>query len=152
MCAVHKASVRGICAADYTPDEIEAWVGGLRPEGYAASMEAGQAMWVGLVDGRVRGFASLDGGEIAALYVHPEAARSGVGTRLLRAVERAAGRQGIRTLRLTSTLTALRFYQAKGYTVVDTVAFRLRGGVAIRAVEMVKELDRWRRPGKGAVS
>src|SRR5687768_12579402 len=38
---VHVASIRTLCAKDYTPEQIEAWAGWKSPEKYRAAMAAG---------------------------------------------------------------------------------------------------------------
>lgn len=39
ICHVHIASVKLLCANDYSPKQIEAWVGKLTPKGHREAME-----------------------------------------------------------------------------------------------------------------
>ena len=62
------------------------------------------------------GFALLNkNGTIALLYVAPERRFAGVSKALLAAVEAYALRLGVPQLRLHSTVTALPFYERRGY-------------------------------------
>ncbi len=88
----------------------------------------------------VVGFAALVGDEVHAVYVHPDHARQGIGSALLGHLETVARADGVRTLRLSASLTAVPFYLACGYRRIRDSTHTLRSGVAIRCVEMVKEL------------
>src|SRR4051812_35349674 len=85
ICDVHVRSIRGLCAADYTPEQIEAWAGRKKPELYSRAMsEGGETMFVAIDDaGRIVGFVAFKQAEIYGLYVAPEAVGRGAGSALL---------------------------------------------------------------------
>ena len=139
ICAAHQASVRGLCAADYSPTEIEAWVGRLRPDGYVRSI-SGERMWVADEHGSILGFAARSGDEIRAVYVRPEVARQGVGRRLLQAAEASARAEGVALLRLDASVTAVPFYEQMGYVIRARGVHRLSDGTEIPSATMEKQL------------
>jgi GNAT superfamily N-acetyltransferase len=78
----------------------------------------GQEVWVADEDGRVVGFAALDGDVLAHLYVNPAAQGRGVGDALLaKAKERRSG--GLRLWVFQRNEQARRFYERRGLGVVE---------------------------------
>jgi len=142
ICHVHCGSVRTLCTNDYTPEQIEAWVGRSEPENFRkALVERGETVFVAEIEGVIAGFSSLFKDEIYAVYIHPEYTRQGVGTRLLNAVEKEAIFQQIKKLKLVSSITAKPFYQANGYQVVEHSFHTLPSGIQIPCVYMEKSLN-----------
>jgi GNAT superfamily N-acetyltransferase len=78
--------------------------------------------------------------KIRAIFVHPEWARQGLGTLILKHCEDAAQRAGFRTLEMGSTLTGVPLYSLKGYERREMVAIPLPNGEALPIVHMVKTL------------
>lgn len=78
--------------------------------------------------------------KIRAIFVHPEWARQGLGTLILKHCEDAAQRAGFRSLEMGSTLTGVPLYTLKGYERRETVAIPLPNGEALPIVHMVKSL------------
>jgi GNAT superfamily N-acetyltransferase len=141
LCDLHVRSIRVLCAADYTPEQIEAWCRPKAPEKYRKAMtEGGETMFVAVEeDGSLAGFASFKGDELYAVYVAPESIRRGVGRRLLETVEAAARQAGTTQLRFRSTITAVEFYLRCGYQKGDPACARM-SGVEIPCVWMTKTL------------
>lgn len=139
ICRVHIASVRGLCANDYTPRQIEAWVGKLTPKRHLEAMEeTGEIMFVAEKEKAIIGFSSVFENELCAVYVHPNYARQGVGTMLLNAVETEAISQKIEKLEFSASINAKPFYQRHGYKVIDRSFHTLRSGVRIPCFLMEK--------------
>jgi GNAT superfamily N-acetyltransferase len=84
---------------------------------------------------------SRDAARIRAFFVHPEAARRGIGSTILSHCEQQAERMGFRRLELMSTLPGLAFYQTRGYRPGPATLHELPGGIQIRFVPMSKSLD-----------
>jgi ribosomal protein S18 acetylase RimI-like enzyme len=142
ICDLHIRSIRVLCFADYTPQQIEAWAGRKKPELYSRAMtEGGETMFVAVDEqqGRIIGFAAFKEAEIYGLYVAPEAVRRGVGSALLDAAEAAMRSNGVTLVKFRSTLTALSFYQCHGYVRGDDAIARM-GGVDVPCVWMSKTL------------
>ena len=137
----HVESICGLCAKDYTPEQIRAWVDPKEPDSYIKAMAKGEVMFVATVDEKVIGFASRNAGEIRCVYVHPAHVRRGAGKALLAAVEQNALSQGINHLELNSTLTAVGFYERNGFRWIGENMFTLRpSGVQLECIRMAKDL------------
>lgn len=142
ICRVHQAAARQLAARSYSSEQIEAWVGSLTPESYANVMRT-HAIVVAEDERRnVIGFGQLDParGEIDAVYVDPSAARSGVGTALLGALEQIARNCGIFHLHLIATLNAVAFYSRAGYERECDTTYRTLAGIDMPVVSMAKRV------------
>jgi putative acetyltransferase len=111
---VHIDSIRGLTHTHYSPAQIDAWSAGKSPEKYPL---AAHEFYVAVIEGGVVGFAELipQSGEVRAVYVAPEAARRGVGTRLLTTVVASARAHGVSQLKLGASLNAVPFYERHGF-------------------------------------
>ena len=160
---VIQASVRELQAADYTPAQIEgalatvftvdsrlvadgtylivsegeriAGCGGwsYRKTLYGGDHQVEQAE-NGILD------PAVDAAKIRAIFVHPDFARMGLGSLILKAAEDAAEAAGFCRFEMGSTLTGVRLYTLKGYREVGRVAVPVGGGEEIEVVRMVKEI------------
>lgn len=140
----HVESIRQVCAADYTPQQIDAWAGPKRAGQYVAAMTSGHQFWVARVAGRIVGFVDLVGDKLEGLYLRPGAIGHGIGRAMLETAESAARQAGRRRIELYSTLTSYRFYVHMGYEPLGPGDFR-PGGVDVPCVHMRKSLRRDRR-------
>jgi putative acetyltransferase len=141
ICELHVRSIRVLCAADYTAEQVEAWAGPKTAESYVRAMtDGGETMSVAVDDaGRVAGFVAFKGAEIYGLYVAPESVGRGAGTTLLATAEDAMRAAGVAHVRFRSTLTAVTFYTRHGYQCGGDAVSRM-GGVEIPCVWMSKTL------------
>jgi putative acetyltransferase len=143
ICRVHVSSIREVCAADYTPEQINTWAGGKTPEGYVRAMQAGEQMFVALLADEVVGFGSIDltKSTIQAVYVHPTALGKGAGKALLLALEETAKKANIEELNLPSSLTARGFYEKNGYIAGEQTVHTLSSGVDLECIPMKKSMN-----------
>jgi GNAT superfamily N-acetyltransferase len=81
-----------------------------------------------------------DAAKIRAIFVHPQWARQGLGSLILKHCEEAAQRAGFTTLEMGSTLTGVPLYTLKGYVPRENVAVPLPNGETLPIVYMVKVL------------
>jgi len=93
---------------------------------------------VGERDGEVAGFGEWDDGEVVACYVHPDHARTGVGSALLERLHEELREAGYDRATLTSSLNAVGFYERYGYEAVDRRVLD-PANVAFPVVEMERE-------------
>ena len=138
---IHSRSVRGLAAAHYPHQVIEAWAGPFNEERFLANPDK-EIRLIADLDGQAVGFAALvlAPAELRACYVVPEAARNGIGTALVREIERIAIQSGIERLDLLSSVNAEPFYAALGYESTEATHHVLGSGQIMAAVKMSKVL------------
>ena len=83
---------------------------------------------------------ATEAAKIRAIFVHPDHARKGLGTLVLKAGEDAAAAEGFRELEMGSTLTGLSLYRLKGYVEAERHMAPIGDGLAIEIVKMRKRL------------
>ncbi|MBZ8141004.1 GNAT family N-acetyltransferase [Rubrivivax gelatinosus] len=130
----HQDAVLHLCAAAYTPAQMAAWFEGRTPAIHHPAIEAGQ-MTLAERDGRVLGFCAAVPGEVTLLFVRPEAAGSGLGSRLLQVALAQARRGHDGPLTVVATRNSQRFYERHGFAAVEH-SFFVRGAADTR-VEVV---------------
>jgi GNAT superfamily N-acetyltransferase len=128
-------SIRELCRLDHRGREsvLREWCGQKTPAVLAAALVDPEMFWLvatrpdgdGLVGLGLLGARGL----VHAIYVHPDFARRGVGSALLRALEREARRRGLSDLTLESTATGHPFYRSRGFVDDGPKVVRF-GGVA----------------------
>ncbi|MES2959503.1 MAG: GNAT family N-acetyltransferase [Pseudomonadota bacterium] len=139
---VHQASVRGLCSAAYSARHIDTWFEGRTPEIYLPLLERGQIL-VALLEGRIQGFVGALPGEVTSLFVLPEAAGHGLGSKLfMRGLARAeAAFDG--PITVISTRNAVDFYARFGFEPVEEGTFvRGQGQLEYPVVKMVRSATR----------
>jgi len=147
---LHEAAVRELGADAYDERQVEAWI--YSPDDDAddppPTADPARRYVVAERDGRVVGFGDLryDEAEVYGCYVHPDHARTGVGTALLRDLEAAARERDLDELTLHASLNAVAFYERQGYDRVDETTVDSTapdgGTVPLPVVAMEKRLDR----------
>jgi GNAT superfamily N-acetyltransferase len=115
-----------------------------------ASVLAGCGGWsyrktlCGSDDAPNRESASLDSAteaaRIRAIFVHPEWARRGLGTLILKHCEEAATNAGFRHFEMGSTLTGVPLYALKGYEARERVDIALLNGAVLPVLRMTKSI------------
>lgn len=164
-------SVRGLQASDYTPRQIEGALGtvlGLdtqlildgtyflaypadQPDSYVAcggwshrrtlfGSDGGPGRNAALLDPQT------DAARIRAIFVHPEWARRGLGSLILRHCESEAQRAGFHRFEMGSTLTGVPLYRLRGYVELARVDVPLPNGEVLPVIRMAK-LDADLQPG-----
>jgi putative acetyltransferase len=141
---IHASAIRGLATTHYPADVIAGWVVPVTEETLRdlAANTDGEIRLVAELDGTPVGIGALviDGAELRACYVAPEAARRGCGSALIREIEGLARQHGLTRLTLAASLNAERFYAALGYAVRERSEVVLRNGQRMPAVWMTKDL------------
>ncbi len=164
--ALIRASVLGLQAGDYTPQQLELALGRvfgvdsqLVNDGtyFVAEAAVDQAQVITGCGGwskRKTLFGSdhyagredalldpaHDAAKIRAFFVHPAWARRGVGSRILEVCEAAAAAEGFRRLEMGATLTGVPLYLARGYVEMEHREVPLVPGLSLPIVHMEKQL------------
>ena len=134
--ALFYGTVHTVNAADYTPEQLDAW----------APKEADVAAWdaslaahftvVAVENGAVVGFGDIDGaGYLDRLYVHAEHVGKGIGTALCDCLEGAV--RG--TIVTHASVTAKPFFEKRGYVVVKKQQVERR---RVRLVNFIMKKER----------
>lgn len=114
ICDLIQRAVRVSNAPDYPLEIIEIICAEFTLAKITADM-ARRDVFVALEDGAIVGTVSLGGGKLHSLFVEPDQQGTGVGSALVAVLEQHAQSVGLATLRLSSSLTARRFYAGRGY-------------------------------------
>jgi len=139
---VFERAVRGIASGDYSPAQIEAWIGAEPREGrFREKMADGRRCWVAIDEqDSVTAFVDLEAdGHIDFLFADPAVAGRGVTASLLDALEQAAREASLSRLHVEASEPARRFFLKRGYSVVERRDFRI-GGVPIHNYAMERRL------------
>lgn len=80
-----------------------------------------------------------DAAKIRAFFIHPDWARRGVGSRILKACEDAAKSAGFTRYEMGATLTGAKLFGAKGYIAVKPISIPLANGESLPVIHMEKE-------------
>jgi putative acetyltransferase len=149
---IHSRAIRGLAAGHYTSDVIDSWIGRIDDASLGRFLEN--------TDREIRLLAELHGvpvglgclvvqnSELRACYVVPEAARKGVGSALVREMERIAIEHGLDHLSLHASVNAEPFYRSLGYEALGRGDHTLRSGVRMIAISMRKDLPERQDHGK----
>lgn len=79
---------------------------------------------------------ATEAARIRAFFIHPDWARRGVASAIMRASERAAAQAGFRRLELMATLPGVPLYRAFGFQPHETVDAPLPDGVRVPCIRM----------------
>ena len=158
--ALIEASVRGLQAGDYTQAQMDGALGTVL--GVDTQLIADRTYFVAEADGRLAGCGGWskrktlfgadhgpgrepelldpvkDAAKVRAIFVHPEFARQGLGTLILKRVEDEAAAASFKRYEMGSTLTGVALYRLKGYVEVERIAVPLGNGETLPVVKMVK--------------
>jgi GNAT superfamily N-acetyltransferase len=163
--ALIEASVRGLQAGDYAPAQIEGALGTvlgvdtqlIRDRTYFVAETvtglhrmAGCGGWscrktlfgADHLSGREPELldSATDAAKVRAIFVHPDFARQGLGSLILRTVEGAALAAGFRRFEMGSTLTGVPLYKLRGYVEIERIAVPLSNGETLPVVKLSKNV------------
>ena len=120
-------TVHTVCAADYTPAELDAWA---PPEGpdlaaWDASFQA-HCTWIAEIGGRIAGFGDIDpaSGYLDRLYVGRDFQRRGAASALCGVLEAACP---VRPVTTHASRTARGFFEKRGYRLLRAQQVERRG-------------------------
>ena len=122
-CALVRASIIGLCKADHFGDALtlEGWLANKTPSNLGYWFTApGMNGFIAERDGAMIGVGAVrDDGEIVLAYVSPLARFQGVTKALVARMEAVAREKLADRMSLTTTETARKFFEARGYVAED---------------------------------
>lgn len=118
LAEIFRESVMDLTGEDYSEGQRVAWAS-FADDDLLFETRLGKALTlVATFAGSPVGFASLKGADtLDMLYVHPAAARQGVATLLVDALEKLAAARGARRIVADASDTARDFFETRGYVV-----------------------------------
>ncbi|MGH8080410.1 MAG: GNAT family N-acetyltransferase [Lysobacter sp.] len=144
--ALRTRAVRATCVSHYAAATVEVWSASPLPSSYARMIVAGGAVLIE-ADGELLGYgivdldsADPDSAEVEAMFVAPEQSGRGLGARLMRELDAIARARGLSTLVVASSLNAVPFYRAAGFSTIGEAEYAHPSGVALACVHMRKSL------------
>ena len=132
---IHISAIRELGNTHYSEAEVDAWSRGKTPERHEKHIRERQVV-VAQHRSIAVGFGTLDltTGEVVHLYVRPEYARKGIGTKILEELLGMARAAGLRELHCTATLNAEAFYANSGFQSGKKCKHRFRDGGEIESL------------------
>ena len=132
VAALFHDTILRVNVRDYSVAQVGAWAGPApEPEMWEKRIAADRderRMFVATKDGRVVGFAELEGdGHLDTLYVHHEFQGCGIASRLIDRIEAEARRREIHRLYTEASITAEPFFRGRGFSVVRPQIVEVRG-------------------------
>jgi N-acetylglutamate synthase-like GNAT family acetyltransferase len=165
--ALIDASVRGLQAADYSPQQIEGALKSvfgvdsqLIADGTYFIAEAGAVggeiipvgcggwskrktlyggdQWTERKDSLLN--PRTDAAKIRSFFVHPAWPRRGIGSAILETCEAAAKLAGFSRAEMGATLTGVKLFKVRGYVALESIEIPLENGAKLPVVRMTKNL------------
>jgi putative acetyltransferase len=141
---IFRASVDELTADDYSDAQRDAWIASVDDEDAFGGRLGKQLTLLGTMGGSPVAFASLKGNDVIdMLYVHPAAARQGVGTMLVDALEKLAAARGANRLVAEVSDSAQDFFRCRGFVPQQRNTVTL-GGEWLAHTTMEKKLAKER--------
>jgi len=141
---LHFAAVHQTAAAFYPTEILDVWSrlpDEARYQRIRDAVAKGEELFLVAQDASgVVGFGSIVPSlqELRAVYVHPKVGRAGIGSRILRSLERLAIDRGVSHLQMDASVNAEAFYRRAGYESVERGVHRLGSGHEMACVKMKK--------------
>jgi len=133
LIATFTASVHGLAAPFYTPEQITAWAPVAPDSEFWTNRMASLPTLVIESNGVIVGFAVYDpGGYVDFLYVHPAFVRRGIATLLYRHMESVLRAAAIARISTHASLAARAFFERQGFKVDAEESVECRGATLQR--------------------
>ncbi len=125
-------------STDYEPREIESLV----ISQARARLTYDEIVFLAFYQDKIVGFACLvvNLSLLSGLYVHPNFIRQGIGTHLLDFINKTARERGCKVIDVYSSVTAVNFYQTRGFQVIRSSGFFTEDNICIPCTYMNKKL------------
>jgi len=82
----------------------------------------------------------IDSARIRAMYTHPDWARKGIGSLVMKLAEGEAKKAGFKKCELMATQAGEPLYKAKGYRVTEEVLYKSLSGLTVPMIKMEKRI------------
>ncbi len=124
---MYRNVVRFVNCRHYKKKHIHVWLSTATVKTFWKK-EKGSNRYVATINGKIVGVGEfMKDGDFRRLYVHKDHQGEGIGTALLRRIEKDAHKKGIKHLCLGSSITGKTFYQKHGYKFLKNDLLDIRG-------------------------
>lgn len=139
---LQEKSIRELNTQDYNREQIEVIIDRICR---LSCFDTGTVTFVAERESSIVGFATLNKSTsyINAIYVSPNCVRQGVGKQLMLAIEEEAIQRKIGDLFTFSSLTAINFYKALGYKIIEEKNLLSNASIEIPVALMIKQNARF---------
>ena len=142
---VHYDAIHNTASADYPADIVSEWAKPVDEDRIRSFLQNpdNEIRLAAELGGRIMGFGALvaEKNELRACYVASAATGKGVGRALVSEIERIAQDKGLTYLKLDSSVTAEKFYQACGYQCIERGKHTMRNGMVMDCITMKKDFS-----------
>lgn len=111
---VIRQTMRVSNSSDYSLERLEPLIEYFSPE-KVLLLNRERLCLVAEINDQIVGTIAVEDSELVTFFVLPEYQRTGIGTRLLQAIEKMAVENGINFLKLEASITGTPFYEKFGY-------------------------------------
>jgi GNAT superfamily N-acetyltransferase len=125
--------------AHYSPRAIEFFRTFHSPDAISRRADMGVLLVVEGDEGVIATGALVDG-EIGGVFVQPDAQRAGIGAAIMDALEGAALSSGLSSVEIDVSLPSRRFYERRGYRVIESRSIDVGEGETLDYWRAVKRL------------
>ena len=126
---IHTGAIKETCSSHYSEQQVTAWVGRQNPERYLPFVRRGEITVAQDEDGKIVGFGhampddfltpeerdGLQAVQIKGLFVDPKYVTQGIGSSILKYLEKEAVGEGAKMLTVRSSMNAINFYKKFGF-------------------------------------
>ncbi|UWY29799.1 GNAT family N-acetyltransferase [Flavobacterium sp. TR2] len=140
MQKMYAETIQSICKSDYTPEQIEAWISGVKNKERWIEVIEKQFVLLAIIENQITGFGTLkDGNYIDFFYIHKDFQRQGIADKILNELEIEAKKHHSKIITSDISITAKPFFEKKGFT-AKAEQKNIRLGVELINFKMEKEL------------
>jgi GNAT superfamily N-acetyltransferase len=138
MDAVFRSSVKQLCKGCYDDETIEAWAGKPWPERFSKSADEGNRQYVFVSGDEIICFGSINVEKslLVGLFVEPKYSGQGVGRKMTAHLISEAKAAGVHSIHVDSSLNAVGFYKANGFSEIGRSEYTTQNGVVMKSVQM----------------
>lgn len=111
-------TIQWVCKNDYNPDQINAWVSGVKNTERWIDMIKTQVVLLVIIEDKIAGFGTLkDSNYIDFFFIHKDFQRQGIAHRILSELELEAKNNHSKKLTSDISITAKPFFEKNGFVV-----------------------------------
>lgn len=121
-------TVETVCKNEYTPDQIRVWKSSIENTTRWTNKLSTQHVLIAMLNNLIVGYISLEGDNyVDLLYIHKDYQRQGIADRLYQEIELEAKKRGVTELISDVSITALPFFEKKGFTILKENIITIKG-------------------------